>query len=71
MYHKGNHISSGHFVVDSWRPTMVGQTLEEYRWHHFDDDKVTIQEIDFWSNLPEQEKEWRMSSCVFFMYRLV
>ena len=69
LYHRGTELSSGHFVVESKRPTIVANNENErcYEWHLFNDE--TCNKIDCLFKMMPKEQNLRRKSCAMLMYK--
>lgn len=72
LYHKGYEGSTGHYVVESIRPTKIRNEVMEqgHYWFYFDDGKVIRQDVEFPDFITDDEIAWRRSSAYMMMYRL-
>jgi len=73
LHHLGAGKDSGHYIVDSIRPTIIRNNggSESDRIHTFDDGTVKVYESSSWSCMTKEDKQKRKKSCKFLMYRKI
>ena len=62
MYHRGKYISSGHYFVEAYRPTIVSSTTVSRKWLMLNDKDVNLTKEDMGAS------PWRKKECFLLLY---
>ena len=70
VYHTGESTDKGHYFVECMRPTKCSSKIQnqDWRWHKFDDSKVTVFSEKHQGFKGEKDKLSKMTNCYLLMY---